>query len=221
MRWLEEDGYRIARFGASMVRPHLDDIPNLELPDGVELRPFSDEHLRTIWEADVAAFAGSFGAAAPTEQLWLEFRDDPLSDPSLWTVAWCGDQVVGQVRSYINHEENRSRQRLRGYTEHISTHIDWRRRGLASALLAGSLRAVRDRGMTQAALGVDTDNPANALAIYQRLGFAITSYEAVVDKPIVLEPRVSYCTPMRVEIGDGGRGYRALRNRVISPQQFG
>ena len=34
------------------------------------------------------------------------------------------------------------------------------------------------------ALGVDTENPANALAIYQRLGFRLVAFEATYDKPV-------------------------------------
>lgn len=184
--WLEEMGYRVSRFGASMVRPDLDEILDLPLPEGVEVRPVSADQLRTIWEAQVDAFADSFGEQEATETHWLEFRDDPIADPTLWKVAWVGDRVVGSIRSFINHEENDELGRLRGYTEHISTHPAWRGRGLASALLALSLREVRDRGMKEAALGVDTENPANAFAIYERLGFQLTAYDAVLDKPIVL-----------------------------------
>ena len=184
--WLNEMGYSVARFEAAMVRPNLDDILELALPDGVEVRPVSSDQLRAIWEAEIGAFAGGFGEQEPTEKQWLQFRDDPIADPTLWKVAWAGDRIVGSIRSFINNEENETLHRLRGYTEHISTHPDWRSRGLASALLSLSLREVRDRGMTEAALGVDTENPANAFAVYERLGFRFTAYEAVLDKPVVL-----------------------------------
>lgn len=184
--WLQATDYRVARFEAVMVRANLDGILELALPDGVEVRPVLPDDLRTIWNAHNAAFAGSFGHQEPTEKHWIEFRDDPLADSSLWKVAWVGDEVVGQIRSFINQEENETLHRLRGYTEHISTHADWRGRGIASALLALSLRELRDQGMTEAALGVDTENPADAFAIYERLGFRRTAYEAVLDKPVVL-----------------------------------
>ncbi len=184
--WLQEAGYRVSRFFASMVRPNLDDILELALPADVEVRPVSADQKRAIWEAETDAFAGSFGEQQPAEEHWLQFRDDPIADPTMWKVAWAGDRIVGSIRSYINEEENETLGRLRGYTEHISTHRDWRGRGLASALLALSLREVRDRGMTEAALGVDTENPANAFGIYERHGFQLTAYEAVLDKPVIL-----------------------------------
>lgn len=63
-------------------------------------------------------------------------------------------------------------------------HADWRNRGIAGALLAMSLSELDARGMTEAALGVDTDNPGGALHLYTSLGFELQTYEAVYDKPV-------------------------------------
>ena len=89
----------------------------------------------------------------------------------LWQIAWDGDGVAGQVRSFINHKENDDQGRLRGYTECISVRRPWRRRGLAHALILNSLRILKEHGMTEAALGVDTENISGALRLYERCGF--------------------------------------------------
>ncbi len=44
----------------------------------------------------------------------------PTFDPSLWRVAWDGDDVVGMVRSLINAGENVGYKRKRGHTQYIS-----------------------------------------------------------------------------------------------------
>jgi ribosomal protein S18 acetylase RimI-like enzyme len=75
------------------------------------------------------------------------------------------------VLNYINQEENAHFGRLRGYTEDIAVRRPWRRRGLARALIAQSLAALKQRGMTAAALGVDAENPTGALRLYESLGF--------------------------------------------------
>jgi ribosomal protein S18 acetylase RimI-like enzyme len=181
--WLEDLGYRAFRFGATLVRPHLDHIADLELPDGVELRPVAADEVRAIWDAHQEAFRGQWDFHEPTDEEYRAFHDNPWRDESLWKVAWVGDQVVGQVKSFIVHSENEAEGRLRGYTEEISTHAQWRGQGIAGALLCASLRELRARGMTEAALGADTDNPA-AFGLYQRLGFVVTAYEAVLRKPI-------------------------------------
>lgn len=176
-------GYRPIRAGYLMVRPNLEDIPDLPLPDGLEIRPVEEGHLRAIWEAEVEAFRDHWGAQAdPSEESWRRFLDDPTNDTSLWRIAWAGDQVAGQVRSFVNEEENTALGVRRGWTESISVRRPWRRLGLASALLAASLHALRERGYTSAALGVDAENESGALGFYERLGFRIAAGDTIYRK---------------------------------------
>lgn len=182
--WLEARGYAAVEWGAGLVRPHLDDIPDLTLPDGVDARPVRPDQMRTIWEAHLEAFRGEWDFEEPTPGMVDAALAEPYIDHTLWKVAWAGDEIVGQVKSYINTEENSLRGYLRGYTEEISTHPDWRNRGIAGALLAMSLRELSDRGMTEAALGVDTNNPGGAFQLYTKLGFELHAYEAVYAKEI-------------------------------------
>lgn len=183
--WLEGRGYTASEWSATLVRPHLDDIPERTLPDGVELRRVRDQDLRTIFESHWEAFRGEWDFREAADADWIEFVDDPHRDTSLWKVAWAGDEVVGQVKSYINAEENDALGSRCGHTEDISTHRDWRNRGIAGTLLAWSLLEVRDRGMSEATLRVDTNNPGGAFQLYTSLGFELDAYEAVYAKPIV------------------------------------
>lgn len=182
--WLEALGYRATHWSGWLVRPHLDDIPDASLPEGVELRPVAPEHVRPILEAHLEAFRGEWDFREPTEGDYLDMADHPHRDESLWKVAWAGDTVVGQVKSFINQPENAERGYQRGYTEHISTHRDWRNHGIAGALLSMSLRELKERGMTQAALGADINNPGGAFHLYTSLGFELQRYEAIYTKAI-------------------------------------
>lgn len=181
---LRRRGYTPLRYGAEMVRPHLDDIPERRLPEGVERCPVEESHLRAIWEAEGEAFQDAWGYAEPTEEDWKAWRDDPNWDPSLWQVAWAEDRVVGQVRTYIDRAENTRFDRLRGYTENISTAREWRNRGIASALICSSLRVLKEAGMTEAALGVDSDSKTGAQRLYRSLGYVQTRREALYRRPI-------------------------------------
>ena len=51
-------------------------------------------------------------------------------------------------------------------------------------MLAASLRELKARGMTEAALGVDTSNPGGAFQLYTKLGFQLRAYEVVYVKPL-------------------------------------
>jgi ribosomal protein S18 acetylase RimI-like enzyme len=182
--WLEAMGYEAIEWGASLVRTNLDDIPDRQLPDGVEVRPVTPDQVRRIWEEHHEAFRGEWDFAEPERDDIDAMIADPHTDTSLWKVAWAGDRIVGQVKSFINHEENAERGYLRGYTEYISTHREWRNQGIAGALLAMSLHELKNRGMTEAALGVDTNNPGGAFHLYTSLGFELRHYEAVYTKSI-------------------------------------
>jgi ribosomal protein S18 acetylase RimI-like enzyme len=180
---LLSDGYQPVTYGAIMVRPDLENIPEAPMPEGLEVRPVQEEHLRTIWAAEQEAFRDHWGYT-PDEVTYEAFLAEPHVDHSLWRVAWDGDQVAGMVRSFIDPEENTEYNRLRGWTENISVRRPWRRRGLARSLLVQSLHAIKERGMTEAALGVHTENPNGAFQLYESVGFRVVKIYTVYRKPM-------------------------------------
>jgi ribosomal protein S18 acetylase RimI-like enzyme len=186
---LAERGFLPVRYSFEMLRPSLEDIPDRALPAGLEVRPADPSHLRRIWLAEVEAFAGHWGAGANdgSEERWQEFLADPLRDLALWQVAWEGDQIAAMVRPFINADENARLGVSRGWCENISTRAPWRGRGVASALIARALHALRDRGMTEAALGVDAQNETGALRLYQAMGFREAAKETEWRRPLVVD----------------------------------
>lgn len=181
---LEAHGYHPTEHFAEMVRTDLEAIPELDVPGGLEVRKVEETHLRAIYEAETEAFRDHWGFSEPTEKGWTRFLNAPHQDPSMWKVAWSGDRVIGIIRNFINASENEEYGRLRGWTEDISTHRDWRGRGVAAALIALSLRELKDRGMTEAALRVHTDNPNGAFGLYEKMGFRLTHLDAVWEAPL-------------------------------------
>jgi GNAT superfamily N-acetyltransferase len=165
------EGYTVERYGFMMVRDLAQPIPDLVLPAGLETRQVRAADHRRIWEADTEAFQDHWSPMVRTEGDFAAWFDDPDCDPSLWRVAWDGDEVAGSVMTFVFASENQALGLRRGWLEHISVRRPWRRQGLASALIAESLRVLRDLGMTEAALGVDAQNPTGALRVYESLGF--------------------------------------------------
>ena len=163
--------YAAIRYGFQMRRPLDLPIPDLALPEGIELRPVREQDHRKIWDADVEAFRDHFEPRERTDDDFEAAFSFPDLDTSLWRVAWDGDEVVGSVMNAIFREENERLGERLGWLEHVSVRRAWRRRGVAKALIVSSLHAHRERGMEVAALGVDADNPTGALALYEGLGF--------------------------------------------------
>jgi ribosomal protein S18 acetylase RimI-like enzyme len=179
---LRAEGYIAVRHGFSMVRPDLENIPDLALPEGLEVRLVKIEERRIIWEADIEAFRDHWGYAVPTEEDYKSWSEDRNYQPELWQVAWEGDQVAGAVQNYIDRRENEEYHRLRGYTEGIFTRRPWRKHGLAHALIARSLRLLKEKGMQEAALGVDTENLSGALRVYESMGFKVVKRQTIYRK---------------------------------------
>ncbi len=170
---LQHEGYTVVRCGFSMVRPDLENIPDMPLPEGLEVRPVLPEDWHTIWNADQEAFRDHWGFVAGTEEDYLNWCQSRNHQPEIWQVAWAGNEVAGAVQNFIDANENEEYHRLRGYTEGIFTRRPWRKRGLAHALIARSLRMHKEKGMTEAALGVDSQNLCGALSVYESMGFRV------------------------------------------------
>jgi GNAT superfamily N-acetyltransferase len=180
-------GYAPWRYEFDMTRP-LDDvtpIPTFPLPEGFEIRPAQPKHYRAIWDAQVEAFRDHNGFTEPGEARYEAWLNDPtFFQPSLWKVAWHVEtnDVAAMVCNHINHDENLKYNRVRGYTEDISTRRPYRKRGLARALIIESLHMFKALGMTEAALSVDAANPTGALSVYEDCGFKVAKTETVFRK---------------------------------------
>jgi ribosomal protein S18 acetylase RimI-like enzyme len=91
-------------------------------------------------------------------------------------VAFDGDQPVGNVFIFILPGQTRA------WTESISVRRAWRKRGVARALIARCLHAIKAEGMKTASLGVDTSNPHGALRLYESLGYRTTKRNTAFRK---------------------------------------
>jgi mycothiol synthase len=177
-------GWTIAGRGYEMIRPTLGGIPTVPVPDGFEVRAVAADDRRRVWDAAVDAFRDHRGEEEAAEEDWAEVEADPHQDPTLWAIAFDGDDVAGGVQGRIDPDENAHHGTLQGYIDAVWTRPPYRRRGLARALLARVLVQLRERGMTSAFLGVDGLNPNQAMYLYESLGFEIRSAETDWTKPV-------------------------------------
>lgn len=180
----DEFGYRAERYFNEMVCQDLFKLPSAELPPGIEVRPVKPEHYHQIWEANLEAFKEHWGEQKHDESDFARWLKQPYFDPSLWQIAWDGDQVVGMVLNFVDENANRQYNRKRGWTEDIAVRQAWRGRGIAQALLVRSMKMFRDMGFDSTALGVDIDNATGALRLYEKVGYVTERRVGAFHKPI-------------------------------------
>ena len=181
---LLEEGYKAIRRSAEMLRPDLDDLPEVVPPDGLVVRAGSALESRVVWEATVEVFRDHWGTIEDSPAGYAEFLGAPGFDPSLWVVAWDGDEVAGVILASL-HEEPTAGGAL-GYLDSLGVGRPWRRRGVGRALMVEALRVLRTRGATRAGLGVDLENQHDAARFYESLGFRILTTSTEYRKPMVI-----------------------------------
>ncbi len=179
------EGYTPVMHFYEMIRQDLEDIPDNPLPERLELRAAKPEHYPELWNARKEAlrekpwFVES-GYDREHYELWLNW---PTFMPDLWQVAWDGDHVAGMAENHIPLE-NRDLDRKRGHTQILFVSPKWRRRGLAKALLAKSLVMMRERGLKEATLDVETQNTSGEIQLYESMGYRIVRKYAHYTKPL-------------------------------------
>lgn len=181
---LARAGFEPVRHFFLMRRPSLDEIPGAPLPGGLEIRPVEPDQRRAIIAAEFEAFRDHWGSREMTEDAVLTTLRMAELDIGLWIVAWDGDEIAGVVENWIWAEENEKLGVKRGWLERISVRRPWRRRGLARALTAASLVRLREVGMDDAMLGVDSENANGALGLYEGLGFEVHSRAAAYRRAL-------------------------------------
>ena len=147
-------------------------------PEGVELRPFiKGEHDVAVWQAQNEAWRDHWGSHAVTLEEWRRSRfEDPEFDPTLWQIAWDGDEVAG-------FSLNRYRMGI-GWIRTLGVRRPWRKRGLGQALLLQSFGEFYKRGTKTIGLGVDAQNPTGATRLYQRVGMYTASEYVTYEKEL-------------------------------------
>ena len=176
-------GYEPVRWFFEMTRPLSEPIPDVPLPDGLEVRPVTRDTVRPVWDADSEAFRDHWGGFDTSDEQLARWLARPSFDPTMWVVAYDGDEVAGGVINAIEADENEALGVNRGWLHSVFTRRPWRKRGLARALIARSLLLLRERGVDQGILGVDADNPTGALGLYEKIGFTVAERSTAWRKP--------------------------------------
>lgn len=153
--------------------------PLTGLPTGTVAEGFT---VRPARRSDAAGLAEarnrSFDGAGWTEAAYAEFMTAPGYDPAREIVAEAPDGRIAAFTVYWTDEINGL-----GHFEPVGTHADFRRLGLAAAVMRHAMEEMRAQGVTRATVNHNAENLA-ARALYERLGFT-REYETYGYRKIV------------------------------------
>lgn len=176
---LEGEGYAPARHFWRMEIPLADAPSEARWQDGTVVRPVaSEDDERAAHLVVDEAMADHWGHVATGFDEWIAQKREHGFDPSLWFVAFDGDEPAAVALCSISEGI--------GWVDTLAVRRPWRGRGLGKALLLHAFADFRRRGLDRSALGVDAASPTGATRLYEGVGMRPTQEHAVYQK--VLRP---------------------------------
>ncbi|WP_166868819.1 GNAT family N-acetyltransferase [Salinibacterium sp. ZJ70] len=168
-------GLPLVRWFTNMTRDLADEIPDVPLPEGLRLATPTQDDVGRIRDARNEAFRDHWGSQPSSEEGWASFTGSSVLRLDLSAIALDGDRVAGLVLSQVNPADFALQGYEGGYLPLVGVVRDWRRRGVAPALLAEVMRRHRAEGYVQVGLDVDSESPTGALGLYTGMGFRAVS----------------------------------------------
>jgi ribosomal protein S18 acetylase RimI-like enzyme len=173
-------GWRPVRYSFQMRIDLDDDLPAPEWPEGLSPRNVQSGEEERVYEADMDGFSENWDFHRTPLEEWRSFAIDDRFDPSLWWLVDDGPELAAVSRN-VWHFSGDPRF---GWIDSLCVRKQWRRRGLATALLRHSFRDFRKRGATRVGLGVDGENTTGAVALYESVGMRVVRRNDTYEKTL-------------------------------------
>jgi len=175
---LDRRGFVVTRQWFEMEIDLSRELPDPVWPAGIvarRLREGIDE--QAVYQADQEAFVEHHLFEPIEYSEWRLYQlESQTADPTLWRLAWDGDDLAGFA---ISFETDRG-----ALIDDLAVRKPWRGRGVAHGLLLTSFVALRDRGQRVARLYVDAQNVTNAVRVYESAGMHVSRRFDVMEKPL-------------------------------------
>jgi mycothiol synthase len=162
LQLLQKEGFAVVWKLVEMEFTRFEMLQNPSVADGFEIRNVRPEDFRAIYEANSKVYEGVFGSVPMSDEDYADFLEDS-SEYKFWFAAWHGDELAGFVLSHI--------EKGRGIMKEVTVLPEFRRKGLAKALLITNLQLLQKSGVTMARLHTDAEGKAGGRQLYESVGF--------------------------------------------------
>lgn len=199
MAWQDEDRHRYAALGFSETRwfaimscPDPGCAPAPFATAGVALLPWSDDRQADTQRAHAAAFLDHWGHVPLSDYEWrARTVESPNFRRDLSWLAMAGNEVVGYLLCDHYPGDTAVTGRREAWLSTVGVVPGWRKRGLASNLLASCLASVAaDPQLDTVGLDVDAASQTGANRLYERLGFRVVARSVTLTR--VVQPGTAH-----------------------------
>lgn len=172
--WESLDFKRVRVF--SLMKKGLEKIPsNVGENREVQLRNFqkgSFEDLKLLQWLFNETFREHYNYRPDTiEEVQYFLEQDPIFKEQEWLFILLRQTPVGYVGLGIDKKYNEEKNTKAGWILSIGVLKPNRLKGVGTRLMIEGMRLLKTKGMTEAMLGVDDQNPTKAIKLYEKVGF--------------------------------------------------
>jgi mycothiol synthase len=138
-----------------------------EPPPGVTVREVrgDDDELRAVHAVIFQAFADTDHLGAGYDDWRAQLANESSLSFDEWFVAEADGRVVGALQSSDSGVDDNE-----GWVKRLGVLRAYRKRGVGEALLRRAFAVYAGKGRVTAGLGVDMENPTQAMRLYQAVG---------------------------------------------------
>jgi ribosomal protein S18 acetylase RimI-like enzyme len=163
-------------------------IPIVQEPAGIQLRKWraGADDQEVGWMLN-DAFQDSWDYTKIVMDEWLHYVRSGWMDVEHSVLAWdmANHRMAGACVNQCNERTLQRRGRRELYVDDLAVRREYRKRGVATALLAWTLNRADHMGMQSVALDADAENPTGAVRLYTRLGFEVIGKTRIYRKELI------------------------------------
>ncbi|HEX5166041.1 MAG TPA: GNAT family N-acetyltransferase [Thermomicrobiales bacterium] len=163
-------GFSLTRVWNRMQIEMTDFPPAPAWPKGISVRTFQPDEVLDVHQAweDAQRDEWGFSSLTPDEFRYYFVENEENFDPTLWFLAI--DDTTGTIAGYALCRWERPGVPECGHIRYVAVRRQYRRRGIAQALLLHTFREFYARGKRQVGLAVDSTSLTGADRLYERVG---------------------------------------------------
>jgi ribosomal protein S18 acetylase RimI-like enzyme len=160
----------------SLMKKHLEIIPSgIGENQDVHLRKLQKDSLNDLkllnWLSN-ESFSQHYNYRPDSlDETRYFIEQDPLFREQEWLFTYLQGKPVGYVGVGIDNKYNAEKNAKAGWILSIGVLKPYRARGIGKRLMIEGMRLLKSKGTTEAMLGVDDQNPTNAIRLYEKVGF--------------------------------------------------
>lgn len=173
----------------SLMKRNLDNLP-IEVGENTDvtlrkIQNLSEEDICLLNRLESETFSEHYNFRPATlEETRFFLTQDLTFREQEWLITYSGDLPVGYVGVGIDQKYNAEKNAKTAWILNIGVLKAHRLKGVGTRLMLEAMRVMKTKGMTEAMLGVDDQNPTKAIKLYEKVGFTATRKDLAYQRII-------------------------------------